>query len=397
MGLEWKNWSGSVRFHPDDIQTPENDEALASLVRRAGEQGRVVRVVGAGHSSSPLVETSELLVSLEKFKGLESHDNAAGEAVLRAGMTVHEAGSTLLEHGLALHNTGDVDVQTLEGAIGTGTHGTGAKLQNLSSMLIGVRMVNARGEIVECHEQSDPKTLRALRVSLGSLGIFTALRVRVLPAFQLERREWCSQIDDCRPHIDQLIAENRNFDFYWYPRSDEAKLRTLNPPGQGTTHLPFATVQKQYTGWSNEVLPRHRELRFEEMEYALPAENALACFDEVRQRVKACWRRIVGWRVLYRTIAADDAYLSPYHGRESVTISLHQNVGLPFWEYFKDIEPIFRAYSGRPHWGKKHTLIAKDLRSIYPKWEQFQSLRRESDPDGRFLNPYLRELFEETA
>jgi FAD/FMN-containing dehydrogenase len=112
----------------------------------------------------------------------------------------------------------------------------------------------------------------------------------------------------------------------------------------------------------------------------------------VRERVKKKWRRIVGWRVLYRTIAADDAYLSSFYKRESVTISLHQNAGLPFWEYFTDIEPIFRAYGGRPHWGKKHTLKAHDLRPLFPEWDRFLEIRRMLDPEGVFLNSYLREV-----
>jgi FAD/FMN-containing dehydrogenase len=307
-------------------------------------------------------------------------------------MTIHDAGKAFLEVGLATHNTGDVDVQTVAGAIGTGTHGTGRKLQNLSTMLIGARMVNGTGEIVEYSLEQHPEIIRALRVSLGALGIFTEIRLRLVPAFQLRRREWCTHIDDCMANLDQLIAENHNFDFYWYPRSDEAKLRTLNPPGAGSNSLLFAQVQKESTAWSNEVLPRRRELKFEEMEYALDSAAGPECFQEVRRRVKAKWRKIVGWRVLYRTIAGDDAYLSPFYGRDSVTISIHQNVGLPFWEYFADIEPIFRAYGGRPHWGKKHTLKATDLRPLYPMWDRFLELQQRMDPHGVFLNGYLREL-----
>lgn len=392
MANTWTNWSGSLQFTPASIAEPNNEEELAALVRRAAEAKGTVRVAGAGHSSSSLVATDDVLVSLAKFQGLVSHDSARQQAVLRSGMTVHDAGKAFLDVGLATHNTGDVDVQTLAGAIGTGTHGTGKKLQNLSAMLIGARMVNGLGQIVEYNIEQHPDILRALRLSLGILGIFTTIRVQLVPAFQLHRREWCAHIDNCLANLDHLIEENRNFDFYWYPRSDEVKLRTLNSPGAGSRGLPFAKVVKDYTGWSNEVLPRHRELKFDEMEYALPQEAGIECFREVRERVKKKWRKIVGWRVLYRTIAADDAYLSSYYRRDSVTISLHQNAGLSFWEYFTDIEPIFRAYGGRPHWGKKHTLKAHDLRPLYPEWDRFLEIRRMLDPEGVFLNSYLREL-----
>ena len=390
---DWANWSGSLRFRPGRIETPADEEALCAVVGGAADDRRTVRVVGAGHSSSPLVETHDVLVSLERFRGLESHDRDRCEAVVRAGTTVHEAGRELRQVGLSLHNTGDVDVQTLTGAIGTGTHGTGRTLGNLSSALIGVRMVTAQGEVVERALEDDPDFLCAARVALGSLGIYTAVRMRLRPAFRLRRREWCTHVDDCLAHLDELIERNRNFDFYWYPRSDETKLRTLNPPDDDFGDPPYARCVKDQTGWANEVLPRKRQLKFDEMEYALPAEAGPACFREVRARVKAVHRRTVAWRILYRTVAADEAYLSPAHGRDTVTISLHQNAGLPFREYFADVEPIFRAHGGRPHWGKKHNLKADELRPLYPEWDRFLAARAGIDPDGTFLNPHLRDVF----
>jgi FAD/FMN-containing dehydrogenase len=128
------------------------------------------------------------------------------------------------------------------------------------------------------------------------------------------------------------------------------------------------------------------------MEFALPLERGIACFQEVRQRVKERWRATVGWRVLVRTIAADDAYLSLANGRTTVTISLHQNSTLAYQDYFDDIEPIFRAYDGRPHWGKKHSLHAPELRPLYPEWDRFLALRHRHDPGGVFLNGYLCDL-----
>jgi FAD/FMN-containing dehydrogenase len=190
-----------------------------------------------------------------------------------------------------------------------------------------------------------------------------------------------------------LIQANRHFDMYWYPRSNEVKLRTANEPGRGTTSIPWAKQVKEESGWVGDILPRVRTLKFEEMEYAVPAEAGLECFKEVRSRVAARHRQYVGWRVLFRTVAADSGWLSPFYGRASATIAVLQNVGLEYWEYFKDIEPILRAFGGRPHWGKKHTLVADDLRRLYPRWDDFLRTREELDPDGTFLNSHLRELF----
>jgi FAD/FMN-containing dehydrogenase len=392
MTHEWENWSGSLRFTPQNLEKPRHEDDLVKLVQRAAEERRSVRVVGAGHSSAALVETDDLLISLEKMQGLISHDAERHQATIQAGMILNDAGKALREVGLATHNTGDVDVQMVAGAIGTGTHGTGHKLQNLSTMLIGARIVTSTVKVVEWNIEQQPEQMRAARVALGALGIFTEIRLQLLPAFQLRRREWCTHIDTCMQHLDELIAQNRNFDFYWYPRNDEAKLRTLNLLGEGPDNIPYATCVEEEVAWSDEALPKKRTLKFDEMEYALPAEAGAACFQEVRQRVKEKHRKAVAWRVLYRTVAPDDSYLSPAYGRDTVTISLHHNAGLPFWEYFKDIEPIFRAHGGRPHWGKKHTLTAKDLRPLYSQWNRFAAVREQMDAQGTFLNSYLRKL-----
>jgi FAD/FMN-containing dehydrogenase len=388
MKFHWQNWSGSLRFEPCQILTPAPEEEAARVVRSAAEQGRVVRVVGAGHSSSPLVETRDILLSLEKLRGMESHDSEAREAIVLAGTSLKEAGDALFDAGLALHNLGDVNVQTAVGAVSTGTHGSGKTLQNLASALVGGRMITARGEIREIPEDQ----IQAFRCSLGAHGIFTAVRLRLLPAFQLRRRELCTTSRDCMEHLDELAQSNRNFDFYWYPRSDQVKLRTMNPPDEFAVDLPYATVVEDRVGWSHTIISKERELKFEEMEYALPAEAGPPCFEEIRKRVLSHHRRTVAWRVLYRFVAADDAYLSTAHARETVTISLHHNAGMPYDEYFNDIEPIFRSYGGRPHWGKKHSLRAEQLRSLYPKWNAFLDVSRASDPDGVFFSPYLRSI-----
>lgn len=388
---EWVNWSGSLRFTPERIETPDSEQALVALVQRAAEQGRAVRVVGKGHSSSPLVQTDDILVSLEKLQGMESHDTAAHEATIRAGMTLQDAGEALLKVGLAVPNLGDVNVQQVVGAISTGTHGTGRELPCLSTMLVGGRMVTGTGEVVEFSEQT-PDLLRAARVSLGVVGIVTSLRLRLLPAYQLHRQEWCTDVRHCLDHLDELINRNRNFDFYWYPRSDEVKLRTLNPSGEEPGDLSYATLVEDHTDWASRIISKVREIKFDEMEYGVPEEAGAECFLQVRRRMKDKYRQYVGWRLLYRTVAPDDAYLSMAYGRETATVSVHQNVGLPYGDFFRGIEPILRDHEGRPHWGKKHTLRAEDLRPLYPRWEQFLQVRQRTDPQGVFLTPYLREL-----
>lgn len=393
MAEEWVNWSGSMRFTPGVVEKPRNEEEVQQLVRRALEQNKNIRIAGAGHSSVPLVKTNQILIDQENLKGITSHDMETHRVKILPGTHISETGHELIKLRMGMHNTGDVDYQRLSGAFGTGTHGSGKNLQNLSAMMVGCRLVDGTGEIREYTLEQNPEMINALRVALGSLGFFTELTIQVKPAEKFFRKEFCTHIDTCLEHLDELIDKNRMLDFYWYPRNDLAKIRLCHPMGEGTQDLSFAEEVKHEEGWLYKILPRYRELKFDEIEYAIPYEAGPECFREIRKRIREKHRQHVGWRVFYRTVAADDAYLSPFYKRDSVTIALLQNNVLEYESYFKDMEPIFRAYGGRPHWGKKHYLRAEDLRPLYPEWDRFLEIRKEMDPEGIFLNDYLKEIF----
>lgn len=389
---KWKNWSGSMEFTPGEVFTPESEEEIIALVKKANQDKLKIRVVGAGHSSTSLVKTDEILLSLKHFKGVEKTDLDKNRATVLAGMTVKEAGKELHRYGLAMHNTGDVDVQTVAGAIGTGTHGTGQNLQNLSSMMVGVRMITGTGEILEASIEEDNELFQALRVALGTCGIFLKMRLQLQPTYKLHRKEWCAPVEKCLEQYDELKEKNRNFDFYWYPRSDMAKIRVMNEVGKDMPEISYGSLELEKKGHSHLILPRSRHLKFDEIEYSLPAESGLECFREVREKIRRNFRKDICWRLLYRTIKADDAFISSMYKRESVTISLHHNAGLPFKEYFNAIEPIFRKYEGRPHWGKKHNLKARELKEMFPEWGKFQQYRQKFDPKGIFMTPYMKEI-----
>lgn len=393
MEEEWVNWSGSLRFKPGLIEKPAGEEEVQQLVSGALSAGKNIRIVGAGHSSVPLVKTNQILVSQEKLKGLVDYNKERNQVKMLPGTSIEEAGDILIKLRMDMHNTGDVDYQFLGGAFGTGTHGSGKKLPNLSAMLIGCRLVDGRGQLREYTMEEHPEMMRAFRVGLGSLGFFTEVKLQTEAAQEYARKEYCTHIINCIEHLDKLVNENEMFDFYWYPRTDEAKLRICNPVREGMEQLDYARKVKENFGWLPNILPQERELKYEEMEYAIPMEAGPECFQEVRKRIKAKHRQYVGWRVLYRTIAADDAYLSPFYKRDSVTIALLQNNELEYKKYFDDMEPVFKDFGGRPHWGKKHTKKAAELSALYPDWDKFLRIRKEMDPEGIFLNDYLKEIF----
>jgi FAD/FMN-containing dehydrogenase len=312
-----------------------------------------------------------------------------------AGTTLHDLGEDLDTVGLAMTNLGDVNYQTVAGATATGTHGTGTGFGNLSTQIAGARIVTGTSEVLDVSADQHPELLPAVRLSLGVLGIVTRITLTLRPRFDIERRSWCTPVDWTLGHFDEMQQQNRHMDFYWYPRGDLTQIRTLNYPDHVPVLKPPGPLWERDEGPSHQKIVKHRTLRFDEIEYMLPLEALPECFAEVRQRILRRHRVNVGWRVLVRTIAADDIWLSPGHGRTTATIACLQNASLPHGEYFADMEAVFRAYGGRPHWGKKHSLTARDLRPLYPHWDSFQHLRRRLDPDRVFLTPDLARTLED--
>ncbi len=393
IGHEWTNWSGSIRFKPAAIEIPHDESDLKKLVEKAISDDSNIRSVGSSHSCSRIFETKDTLISMENFKSLHFVDKENMTATVGAGMTVEEIGEALFEHGLGLENTGHINKQAIAGAISTGTHGAGKSLPNMSGQVIGLKLVTGIGEHKEFNINDNPEIMQALKVSLGAIGLITQVQLRVLPAFKLRRIQYCASLNDCLNHLDEMMDTHRNFCFYWYPRRDDVSLRTWNFEDSANKVIPFGKIYKDYTGWGKDVLPTQHELKYNELEYSVDASVAVNCFLEIRKRVLAKHRKIVGWRILFRPIAKDDVFLSNSYGRDTVAITIHQNASLPYKEYFEDIESVFKAHGGRPHWGKKHSMNAAELKKVYPRWKEFQKIREEMDPHGIFLNAYLKRVF----
>jgi FAD/FMN-containing dehydrogenase len=386
---EWQNWSGSVACRPVVLAAPTSEAEVADLVRAAARAGQPVRVAATGHSFVPLCASDGVLLSLRGLSGVVSADRAAGLATVRAGSTIEDLGPLLRAQGVALANMGDIDRQGIAGAISTGTHGTGRALGNLSTQVAGLRLVTAEGELVDCDAEHHAELFHCACVALGALGVLTRVRLRVLPAYRLHERKWEAPFDDCMAELDRHAAATRHFEFFWRPRTDRCEMKALHP----TEDAPESVAGRagERIGWSDEIFPSERNVKFNEMEFAVPEAAGPECIREIRALMRTRHPE-VAWPLEYRTLAADDIPLSPAYRRATVTISVHQAAELPYADFFADVETVFRAHDGRPHWGKHHSHGAADLRALYPEWERFQSARVRVDPRGRFLNDYLGRL-----
>jgi FAD/FMN-containing dehydrogenase len=439
MTHTWSNWSASVTCSPQRIATPANEDELIALVRQAGQNGQSLRVVGSGHSFVPLCAANGWLISLDGLQGLV--DGRATECLERikagsqrlaatdhgpltteyslaaqdsdllqtvwAGTKLYALGDPLWERGLALANMGDIDRQALAGAISTGTHGTGRSLGSLSTQVAGLRLVLATGERLDCSPAREPEIFQAARVSLGVLGVISQVTLRCLPAYYLHERTWVTPFDQCLAELAQHVQANRHFEFFWAPELDACAMKALNPVkgdqpevrAKAAAFIPpegrlARYVREERVDRSYRIFPSERTLKFNEIEFAIPAQHGPTCLCELRELMRRRYPTVV-WPIEYRTLATDDLWLSPAYGRETVTISLHQAAELPYQAFFGDAEAIFRNHQGRPHWGKIHTHTARELARLYPQWERFQAIRQRLDPDGRFLNDHLRRLLVE--
>lgn len=425
----WRNWSGAVVAHPSGFLQPESVDALKAALREASAQGRTVRVVGSGHSFPPLCATDETMVSLEALRGLESVDEGAREAVVWAGTNLRELGTLLASHGLAMENLGDINKQSLGGALGTGTHGTGVELGILSTQAAAMTLVTASGDEVTCSEDASPELLQAARVSLGALGVVTRVRLRLLPAYRLRLTRRNLGLEECLAGLDEARARHRHYEFFWFPHSDRVMTKAMDltdetPHGVGVgrwfsemvmENAVFGAVSRAcrlrpawcapvsrlsaklasegvLAGQSHALFATPRLVRFQEMEYAVPVERGPDCLRELSEYITR-ERLPVHFPVEYRFVRGDDVFLSPAHGGDRAFIAVHQYRGMPLEPYFSGAEAIFRNHGGRPHWGKLHTQTAETLKHLYPRWDDFQRVREQLDPEGRFLNPYLRRLF----
>ncbi|HLG75563.1 MAG TPA: FAD-binding protein, partial [Ktedonobacteraceae bacterium] len=216
----WQNWSASVRSAPGTVVRPRSLEELAKLVGSYAREGRRVRVVGAGHSFTPLVYTDDVLMSLDEMQGIVSIDREKNHVTVWGGTKLHKLGNDLLAKGLAQENLGDIDVQSIAGAISTGTHGTGTRYGTLSTQVAGLTLVTGTGEVVECSEEQNPEIFKAAQTSFGTLGIIAKVTLRTIPAQRLHYQGHRERLSSVLANLERYKQENDHFEFFWFPNTD---------------------------------------------------------------------------------------------------------------------------------------------------------------------------------
>lgn len=434
-----RTWSGSATWTPARLEHPHDAGQVADVVRQAAQHGERVKALGAGHSFSAIAATDGAQLVLDRMSGLVGVDAATGRARLRAGTPLHQVGPLLGAHGRALASMGDIDRQSVGGAISTGTHGAGLGFTGYSGMITGLELVTADGAVRwlsgAANVASEERALfEAARVGLGALGVVTEVEIETVPAFLLRADEAAEELDAVVESFLERARTRDHYEFFWFPGSRSAltKTNTRLPLGAEYAPLPrlrsrvmdgmvangvFAAMcrvgarvprtceslarlagwgvdKRSYTDVSYRVFVTNRDVRFREMEYALPLNAFGAAFDGIREIVRDLSRagRGVTFPVEVRAAAGDDVWLSSASGRDSVYIAVHKYHREDPSEYFGLVERLLVGLGGRPHWGKMHTRDASWTAQAYPRFADWAAARDAVDPDRVFTNRYVERV-----
>jgi FAD-linked oxidoreductase len=423
----WTNWAGEQRCAPLAIERPASETELVEVVARAAERGQRVRAVGSGHSFTDCACTEGVMVDLQRMRRVIAADPDSRLVTVEAGITLRRLGAELAARGLALENQGDIDTQTIAGAIATATHGTGIRFQNLSARIESLRLVTAAGELIELSPDTDLDAYLAARVSLGALGVVSEVTLRCVPLFTLHRRDEPRPLAETLDRLDERVEGADHFEFWIFPYTRTALTRTCRrsrepaaPPPAWRRWLQEDVIENrllelicragrlapravprlnrtiagalsgsEVADHAYKVFATQRRVRFTEMEYGITREHAREAVERVLEVIE---RRAlpVGFPLEVRFAAGDEAFLSTAHERETCYVAVHQYHGVEFESCFRAVEAIMDEFGGRPHWGKRHYQSAATLSGRYPEWERFQAVRARLDPGGVFTNDYTR-------
>ncbi|MEV6603386.1 D-arabinono-1,4-lactone oxidase [Kutzneria sp. NPDC051319] len=424
----WRNWAGTARSQPVHVARPRDVSEIAEAVTVAAKDGFTVRPRGSGHSFTSIAATDGVAIDLGEWSGVVRADRENHLVTVRSGTPLHRLNAELHRLGMAMANLGDIDAQTISGAISTGTHGTGARLGGLSTQVRALELVLADGSVVTCSPDERPDLFSAARVGLGALGVISTVTLQCVPAFALQAREFPQPLDAILERFDPLCDSEDHVEFHWFPHSDRVQVKhnirlpadaSIAPLSRARQFYEYEVMENSAFGlvcklgravpsvvptlnrvcaslWSERSYSDHsfrvfttpRRVRFVETEYAVPRESLHDMLREFRAAIPRL-RHPVIVPVEVRVAAADDIPLSTAYGRDSAYIAIHQYVGMPYREYFDCFERIAGAVGGRPHWGKMHTLDASVLATRYPRFDDFRALRATVDPNGVFRNAYL--------
>lgn len=420
------NWAKNLKYNVAHYYQPQNEAELISVIKN----NKKIKVIGTGHSWSNIHETQDAMLNLDLYNKILSINKEKKTVCVQAGIKIWQLNEQLDKEGLALINLGSIDQQSIAGAVSTSTHGSGINFQILGSQILEFSLIKANGEKIIINKEKDLDLFKACVVNLGALGIISEIVLKVTDAYNLHDYTTTVPFDTVIANLEQYLSENDHFKMWWLPPTNEVvvytykrtqeavndskfrqilqerilsvyiyrfvvfiakifpflakfmnKLLTQNMSG------PLDRIEKSYKVFIVPEPPLHRET-----EWSFDIKNAKEILSAYKKFITEN-KYNLNFIQEIRFTKGDDFWLSACYERDSLWLGLyayeHENWDKVLLEY----ETFARNFNGRPHWGKEFTRDKNYLKQQYPKYEDFIKLKNEMDPNGKFDNAYLNELF----
>lgn len=406
------NWAGNLRYSAKNVVYPETIEQLreAVLSIKGG------KALGSKHSFNTVADTTETLISTSKLNKVLSLEPTKGVVRTEAGIKYGDLALWLDQRGYAIHNLASLPHISLAGACATATHGSGGANGNLSTAVEAIEIMKADGTL-ESFDKSDPKFF-GMVVNIGALGIVTKVALKVYPRFEVTQEVYENlPMSALKDHFDEIYAMgysvsmfthwlDKNINQLWVKKKVDGTAKpgpkTIFGATAATSNLhpikvnsPInCTDQMGVPGPWYERLP-HFKMGFTpsngaelQSEFFVPrkhAYNAIMAVEKLHPEVSPLL-----FVTEIRSISADELWLSPAYKQDVIAIHFT-------WKPETDkvmailpkLEAALKPFNYMPHWGKIFTMNPTDLRSRYPKFNDFLALAKEMDPTGKWKNGFL--------
>jgi sugar-1,4-lactone oxidase-like protein len=423
----FRNWAGNQQSIASHFYQPETEEQLIDIVKSHAK----VRMVGTGHSWSALCHSDEAMINLDRYNKVIALDKEKKQLTIQAGIKLWQINEYLDAEGMALINLGSIAKQSVAGAISTATHGSGIGYQVLASQVQRFTLIRADGVKVILDKDTDKETFDLAIISLGSLGVVSELTLNICEAFRLHDITSSMDFDEMLVKLDDLVQTTDHFKMWWFPHVSKIVLyhyqRTKDAANDSrfrqwlmdevlsvvvyralvfignifpglrpffnsllilSFNKPLDRIEKSYKVFNVADPPIHREA-----EWAFDIKDAKEVLTAYRKMIDESDHKINFIQEI-RFVKGDDYALSPSYQRDSIWIGCYL-IGDKGWpQLLGDFEKLAQKYKGRPHWGKEYNMDRNYIRSQYPRLDDFNKLRLDLDPSGKFSNPMIARLFE---
>lgn len=407
-----RNWSDTVDLGGRQAH-PASAAEVADLVGAATP----VLALGSAHSFSDVAVTPGLHIDTTRLPA-DIHVGGA-RASVGAGTTYAMLGRELHSRGVALAAMASLPHITVGGAISTGTHGSGDAIGTLSSAVTGLEVVTADGQTRWIRRATDPD-FPGWVVALGALGIVTRVELEVEPTYDVAQTVFAGlDLDRVEEDFDAIFGAATSVSVFtrWRPEPDaqlwlKRRLDREGPwPGGDAFGVPERTApihpleqldpvhcnpQRGEPGPWHERLP-HFRAEFTpsagdeiQAEYLLPRTRAVEAIRALRTLHDRITPLLHVTEI--RTMRADDLWLSPAYGADTVGIHFTWHRDDRIYDVLPAIEEIVLPLGARPHWGKVTCATPEQVTAAFPRWADFAALVQQADPTGRFRSPFVTRL-----